>query len=240
MSDNQIEEMAALQALGLLDEAGLKTLLTAARRDEEVAGMVDSFEQTASWLAYDAPQVAPPPALRRELLRQLPAHRETAKTIPFLQWVPYAVAACLMALVYYQWAQIFSLKAQVHTARVQLAGLRKTSDLNELRLAQLEAKDAAYSSARVMVAWDPRLHRGIISMRNLPAPPPGKDYQLWVLDPSAPAPISAGLLVASSVSQNFGTKAAAANGPGFAISLEPAGGRPLPTGAILFAVAPGQ
>jgi anti-sigma-K factor RskA len=28
-------------------------------------------------------------------------------------------------------------------------------------------------------------------------------------------------------------------GPGFAISLEPTGGMPEPTGAILFAVAPG-
>ncbi len=77
-------------------------------------------------------------------------------------------------------------------------------------------------------------------MHQLPPPPPGKDYQLWVLDPTAPAPISAGLLSAGAGSQNFGTGSAVTNGPGFAVSLEPAGGRPLPTGAILFAVAPGQ
>jgi anti-sigma-K factor RskA len=239
MNSEQLEEMAALHAVGLLDDAGLKALLTAARSDEEVGEMIESFAETAACLAYEAPQVAPPPALRRELMRQLPAQREPANTLPFWQWFPYAVAACLMALVYYQWAQIFSLKGQVRTLRADQVALRERNNLNELKLADLEAKDAAYSSARILVAWDPKMHRGVISMHNLPPPPPGKDYQLWVLDPSAPAPISAGLLMAGVATQNFGTHGAE-TGPGFAISLEPAGGRPLPTGSILFAVAPGQ
>jgi anti-sigma-K factor RskA len=92
-----------------------------------------------------------------------------------------------------------------------------------------------------MVAWDPHMHRGMITMENMPAPPPGHDYQLWVLDPSAPAPISAGLLHMEPGGQKFQMQPMATPGPGFAISLEPAGGRSEPTpGAILFAVAPGS
>ena len=44
-----------------------------------------------------------------------------------------------------------------------------------------------------MVAWDPvHAPRGFVSIQNMPAPAAGHDYQLWVLDPTAPAPISAG------------------------------------------------
>jgi anti-sigma-K factor RskA len=240
MNNPELEEKAALHAVGLLDGAELKELLDAALRDEEVRSLVESYAEVAAVLAYDAPQVTPPPAVRRELLRNLPARREASKIIPFRQWLPYAVAACLMALALYQWHQILGLKTRVHTLRSQELALQDRNNMTELRLATLEAKDAAYSSAKVMVAWDPKMHRGVLSMADMPAPPPGHDYQLWILDPTAPAPISAGLLTTVSGSQGFAMHVVNTTGPGFAISLEPSGGRPSPTGAILFAVAPGQ
>jgi anti-sigma-K factor RskA len=81
----------------------------------------------------------------------------------------------------------------------------------------------------------------MISMDNLPAPPPGHDYQLWVLDPTAPAPMSAGLLTRNARAQDFAAHPVRSMGPGFAISMEPAGGNSSPNpGPILFAVAPGQ
>jgi anti-sigma-K factor RskA len=97
--------------------------------------------------------------------------------------------------------------------------------------------DVSYASSHVIVAWDPVQHRGVVSMQDLPMPPAGHDYQLWVLDPKAPSPISAGLITGS---RSFDVAPVSTTNPGFAVSLEPSGGRPSPTGPILFAVAPGQ
>ena len=65
------------------------------------------FDETAALLAYDAPasRAAARPA-RRKSCAQLPARRAAAKIIPFLQWFPYAIAACLMALGIVQAVQI--------------------------------------------------------------------------------------------------------------------------------------
>jgi anti-sigma-K factor RskA len=179
----------------------------------------------------------------RELARQLPKRRPalSEKVITFPIWVPYALAACLCVLALAQSHVIFNLQKKVHAAQSEVAMWRDHDNMVQLKLASLEAQNAAYANAKVMVAWDPKMHHGYISMENMPAPPPGHDYQLWVLDPNAPAPISAGLLRMSPNGQGFvATQPMDTSGPGFAISLEPSGGRSEPTaGAILFAVAPG-
>jgi anti-sigma-K factor RskA len=239
--NEHLEELAALQAAGLLDEAGIKALLDASERDPEVQRVIDAFAETAALLAYAAPQEDPPPALKRELLRELPRHRpEPARIVSFWQWIPYALAACLMGLAIWQAHLISGLKVRLQSVRGELAALQERNDLAELRLTTLAAKDPAYVSATIMVAWDPQLHHGVITMQNLPPPPAGHDYQLWVLDPTEPAPVNAGLIKFDAGSDAFAVHPVSTTGPGFAISLEPSGGGPTPTGAILFAVAPGS
>jgi hypothetical protein len=71
----------------------------------------------------------------------------------------------------------------------------------------------------------------------LPQLPAGRTYQLWYL--TASAPVSAGLLKPDSggrATAEFSTPSALASQPvGFAVSLEPEGGVPAPTGAIYLA-----
>ena len=153
-------------------------------------------------------------------------------------WMPYVIAACLMAVGICQMKLIMALDQQVASVRTEVATLKQSNALMGLRLTTLEAKDAAYGSARVMVAWDPHLHRGVVSFQKLPVPPTGRDYQLWVLDPNAETPINAGLIAADVPSRPFAVGPVSVAGPGFALSLEPSGGRPAPTGSILFAVPP--
>lgn len=147
------------------------------------------------------------------------------------------LAAGLMILGLVQARQIIALKSQLVAARADASKLEASNALVGLRLTTLEAKDAAYASSQVLVAWDPYQHRGVVAIQHLPAPPTGDDYQLWVLDPGAEAPLNAGIIT---VSRPFTVKPVSMSNPGFAISLEPSGGRPEPTGAILFAVAPGS
>ena len=241
MSDDpRLEEMAACHALGLLDPSEIISLRQEAESNPELQRQLAVFAEAATSLAYDVPQIAPPPTLKTDILRHLPAQRRTAKIISFPQWIPYALAACLMALAVFEANEVFTLNRQIGAEHAKVVALQQRNNLTELRLASLEAKTADYMSAKVMVAWDPQSHNGVVSIQNLPAPPAGHDYQLWVLDPKAQAPISAGLLKNDATSQGFAVQPVRSDGPGFAISLEPSGGRPAPTGAILFAVAPGQ
>lgn len=164
---------------------------------------------------------------------------EKAGIIRFTLWLPYVIAVCLMAMGIYQIQLILALEKQLASAQSEVITLKQSNALVGLRLVTLEAKDAAYGSARIIVAWDPHLHRGVISLQNLPAPPAGRDYQLWVLDPKAETPISAGLITADTTSpRGFAVPPVGVAAPGFAVSLEPGGGQPTPTGSILFAVAP--
>ena len=239
MSESHFEELAALNAVGLLDEAGQTALRTAMDHDPELRQIVLDYAETAALLAYAAPAVKPPPELKRAILSQLPSRKVDFKIVAFSSWIPYAIAACLMALGIYQAWQIAALKSQLLAANTAVTRLNESNSLMGLQLAELEAKDVSYVSARVMVAWDPYLHHGVVSIQNLPSPPSGHDYQLWVLDPAASAPLSAGLIHSQTGAHTFASQPVKTTSPGFAISLEPSGGSMTPTGTILFAVAPG-
>jgi anti-sigma-K factor RskA len=248
MINPRLEELAALHALNLLDEAGRRELLEAAARDPETEQLVREFTETAAALALDTPQAPPPPGLKREILRALPAGGTITR---FYSWVPYAIAAGFMLLGIFDTWWIYTLRSDLLASRESFLSRQwqVTEDserraLADLRLVPLDphdpaTKDPAFAAAKIAVAWNPRLYQGIVTLHDVPPPISGHDYQLWVLDPGALAPISAGLLAAGGGSQSFSITPPTTDKVGFAVSLEPAGGRPEPTGPILFAVAPG-
>lgn len=238
MNDERREELAALAALDFLDEAELRELRNAGG---DAGKLKREFAETWARVALDAPAVPPPARLKAEIMAQLPGRAREAKIVPFSQWIPYAIAACLMVLGISQATQIVGLKSQVRDLESGVAQLRSNA-LSDLRVADVPEAAAgqanpALASTHVEVAWSPSQHCGVVSTEGLPAAPPDRDYELWVLDPKAPTPISAGLL---SGSRSFTAPPVSTSQPGFAISLEPRGGMPTPTGPILFAVAPGQ
>ena len=240
MIDPRWDEQAALAALGWPDDpAGLDR---ASAQDPEIAAAVRDFAEVAALLAAEAPQHAPHPALRDRLLRRLDAPRPArSRILPFPRFVlPYALAACLMGLVLVQTALIVKLHKRLGSARAAAVAVHPVMPA-DVRLADL-APQGDHGKAKVMVAWDPQRCCGVVSLDDMPPAPPGHDYQLWVLDPSKAAPVSAGVVARGARSQHFVAAQVRMPGrPGFALSMEPAGGRPTPTaGAILFAVAPGS
>ena len=237
--NERFEELAALEAMGLLTPEEQEEFDRLAEEHPELLERVRESQEAFAWLAAAVPQVEPPPEARERLFQQLSASKESRRIISFPEWVPYALAACLMALAVFQAGQIFVLKHRLAGQRAHLAEVQSRSHLAGLRLASLDAKDASYAAARILVAWDTQARRGLVSIQNMPPPPAGKDYQLWVLDPTKAAPVSAGLLAAKTVQRFASVQPVSSTGLGFAISLEPGGGSPAPTGAILFAVAPG-
>jgi anti-sigma-K factor RskA len=159
-------------------------------------------------------------------------------------WIPYAVAACLLVLCILQAVHMRKLQYETTNAErlfLEAAGREKqleaSNALISLHLVALEAKDPAYANAKVFVAWDANDHRGSIMLQDFPLTPAGHDYQLWVLDPNAPGPVSAGVVTGA---RTFEVDSCSMPRPGFAISLEPTGGSATLAGPILFAVAPAE
>src|ERR1700733_8672853 len=108
-----------------------------------------------------------------------------SKFVPFHRVVPYAIAACLMAIGISQALQIVDLKRKLATTSTETGRLRQSLAPMSLRVAMLEAKDTAYAPSKIIIAWDAYQHRGTLALRDLFAAPAGHDYQLWVLDPNA-------------------------------------------------------
>ncbi len=123
--------------------------------------------------------------------------------------------------------QLQTANAATSTARASLA-LLTAPDALDLRLSgQPPAPDAR---GRAIVSRS----RGLLfAANNLPALPPGRTYQLWFLTPGAP--VSAGLLRPDdqgNVAVRFDIAADAPVPTGMAVSIEPDGGVPAPTGAL--------
>jgi hypothetical protein len=159
-------------------------------------------------------------------------------------WILSFIAVCLALECVIAGMQVMKMTAgrnmaqkELFAANAKIAILEASNALISLRLVALDAKDPAYANARVFVAWDGSNHRGSIALQDFPLTPAGHDYHLWVLDPNAPSPLSAGVLTGSRV---FEVGACSMPRPGFAITLEPAGGSAAPTPPILFAVAPAE
>ncbi len=91
------------------------------------------------------------------------------------------------------------------------------------------------------IIWDPEKRTAILQVSDLPPAPSGKDYQLWVIKDKKP--ISAGVFAVSNTESNyFKIENLAVTNPkeigAFAVTLEPKGGLPQPTGEMYIAGSP--
>lgn len=123
--------------------------------------------------------------------------------------------------------------AALETRQAQeIANLKKRDALAEVKIATLSAQVEAYSRALAVVVWDQNEQKGLVKLDKFPKAPTGFDFQLWVLDPTNKAPVSAGVVpvgpdgvarVAFQPTRKIGGI------PKFAISVEKAGGAAQPT-----------
>ncbi|TAJ07054.1 MAG: hypothetical protein EPO61_13825 [Nitrospirae bacterium] len=147
----------------------------------------------------------------------------------------------LKDLLVRQEAEVTHLRAQVASREQETAGLRKALAQRDEMLAFLRspnvkavslAGSAMAKSAGALLLYDPDTKKAFLYAFNLPALPAGKTYQLWAI---VDKPVSAGIfstdtghksrfIIRSMPDPTTITK--------FAVSLEPEGGRPQPTGEI--------
>jgi anti-sigma-K factor RskA len=164
-------------------------------------------------------------ATKKDLLGLEKKVEETSKALVALQQENAEASRALVALQ----------QKNAQTER-ELATLAERNVLSDLKIATLKAQIATYKGATAVVVWDKDRKSGVLQLDKLPPPGPGKDYQLWVIDPENPQPVSAGIL---SVPNNglqrtsFHPAAPVGSADAFAISVEKRGGAPKPEGQII-------
>jgi hypothetical protein len=132
---------------------------------------------------------------------------------------------------------VAALTQKDEDSQKELAALRQKNLLSEIKIATLKAQVAKFQQTNAVVIWDTEQRNGVLQLDRLPPPAPGKDYQLWVIDPSKPLPVSAGVLSVPGlglIRTSFHPVQPVQSAAAFAISLEKSGGSMKPEGQIIF------
>ena len=261
MIDETKQDLLVQYLLGELDPTMADKVRAELARDLELQKFAHDMEEAFASMAYAAPPKAPPVDLPQRILQ---AERGTRRDSPptsrsKIIWlaVPWALAAAFAiacAVLGLEQArlrkELLSLQEEVVEASKAYAALQRKNTqserdlaaqkernlLSELKIATLRAQIAIYKGATAVVVWDKDKRNGVLQLDKLPPPAPGKDYQLWVIDPKNPQPVSAGILSVPNdglIRTSFHPAAPVESADAFAISIEKAGGAPKPEGQII-------
>ncbi len=246
MKHEEIRELTALYALDALgpDEARA----VEAHLEEgcpECAEELAELRKVTAGLAVSVPRVEPSPAVKADLMarvavtRPMRPGRRLVYRAPRV-WIPAAAAAMVMALLGWQTitlrqavdqqhAQITALSDQLESQQ-ELTRLIASAAAQIIELAGTEARPAA--NARVL--WDTSAQVWHFFVTNLAPLAEDQTYQLWFVTGGEPR--SAGTFRTDETgtahlrvdlpADLIGVAAAA-------VSLEPAGGVPQPTGPVV-------
>jgi anti-sigma-K factor RskA len=248
-----------LGALTPAEQAEVRAHLAAC---EECAAEVRALQPAVDALAWSVERVDPPAAVRQRILSSIATPTVTSDArrsgaAPSRSLLPWLATAASFALSVALSAYASQLRGRVQTLERELrdailqvqAGERLTAQARlvatdaQRQLSVLAAPDVAHvdlkgqavapqASARAL--WS-RSRGLLLAASNLPALPPGRTYQLWVLSGRIP-PISDGWVfktdASGSVTTMFATPATLPAPTAMAVSIEPEGGTTAPTGAL--------
>jgi len=227
-----------------------------------------TLRPVAAGLSGAVPQVEPPAQLRERVIRAVTgragstARGEASPAPKSSGRVPWLAAAASLAAAVALGAYAAQLRGRVTDLEARLQQAIIQSSLAEQQIADAQraafdarsqvavlaapdlvridlAGQAAAPAARARAFWS-RSRGMVFTASNLPALSAGRAYQLWVLTDQGP-PISVGLLEpdpSGALTAVFQTPADIPPPTQVAVSEEPAGGVPAPTGQIYVAGRP--
>jgi anti-sigma-K factor RskA len=204
--------------------------------------VVREQRELAVLLAEAAPLAVPSPGLRERLLARVREERRLVRPFRKRDWTwGLAWAAAVAGLLLAGGGLWRARRAATALAEVETRLARREAMLN----AVLDASTAMYRlrptadsllPAGAQLFWSRDQHVWLLHAFHLPRLPAGRVYQLWFV--TASSKISAGVLDPDSLGRallRVDVPAAAAASQVAAITVEPAGGSPQPTGGIVFA-----
>ena len=249
------EELVAALALGMplgAERAELEAHL--AEGCAVCEALLAELREASAALGAAVPPAAPPPELRGRILASLGPSRAAGRPTAAspTPWRVLAAAAVLaLAVIVLDDARLRRDREELRSQSADLASRLQTSETalaqRVLRARVLESEDVQMMQlggqgpqpgARAKVFWSPAARRGVLMAANLAPLPPDRQYELWVfLDGK---PVNAGVFDPDTEgralfeSKDFPQPAA----QNFAVTVEPRGGMPAPTGPIVLVGKP--
>jgi len=243
-----------LYALGALDGQEKQTFEAHLRACSACRTELAAARSRVSLLGLAAPSLAPSPSIKTALMEKVRAEQASAgkQAAPVekrkIRWglrfsLSFAAASVVLALATW-WLVTMDLEQhrQIRQLQVELGTVKTQLSQDATTMQALAAVTSAPDSAQITLLQQPgeppgqahvlynaRLGLAVYSGQIAP-PPSDKIYQLWLV-PSAGAPVDAGLV---SANQQSGAVVVRLT-PGlvakaFAVTMEPLGGVPQPTG----------
>jgi len=256
------EENLELLALGTLPEAEAAEAKAHVAGCGECAAKLAEVLGNVAVLALAAEQEKPAAAVKEKLFARIAAERagtahvrqpargrETVREVKrardnWWNWVlvPATVVLAIFCAELYRENRTLTVEvrearrtaAEFERERLHVMGLVNALSANDTKTIRLASTKDGTPGTDAVVRYNKRLGK-VLYTAELPALPPEKVYQMWLV-PTNGAPISAGTFTAigpgraepwqSEVPANSEPKA-------FAVTVEPAGGVPKPTGKII-------
>jgi len=181
-------------------------------------------------------------AVEESTLKEM-AERADNQVLPFVQtrraesrtarWMLIAATALLTFTSAYLFKQNAKLARERDDLSRELAGVRvQVDDIVSPKTRIIEMVGAETPEANSKVVWDKKAQQWAIYIYDLPAPPSDKDYQLWYV--TEKAKISAAVFSTDAQGHKFLKltlpQEALSGLAATAVTLEPKGGSPQPTG----------
>ena len=254
MHSDRHEELLSLAALGVpLGEDASDYARLLEEGCPVCERLLPELQEAAAALAGTAPPRRPRPALRAELLAALGAARRTAgPSSSRAGWVFAAAAALLFVMIGLDDARMRRQREELQARNSDLAerveASRSELARRDLRARVMESDDVKMlflgghgpqPGARAKVFWSPAAKRGVLVAANLEPLPADRQYQLWVFVDGKP--VDAGVFDADPSGRGlFESKdlSAVRTAENFAVTVEPRGGLPQPSGPIVLIGSP--
>ncbi len=248
------EELVAAAALGMPPGADSAELERHLREGCALCeGLLAEFREAATALAAGASPSTPSPALKERVLAELgPARVPERPANASVAWRVFAAAAALLLVVVgLDDARLRRQREDLRSESAELAGRLRSAETElaqrVLRARVLESDDVQMMrlgghgpqpQAQARVFWSPRARRGVLVAANLAPLPADRQYELWVFLKGKP--VNAGVFDADPAGRALfeSTDFPEPDAQNFAVTVEPRGGVPAPTGPIILVGSP--
>lgn len=300
MEQERFEELAAMNALGMLENDEKRSLDGAVARDKELRALAWELEQAAADMGTLIKPVEPPADMKKRIRAKMRATGVKGAGLSpgvIVGGIGWAIAASFAVTSVWLWQERSGLtqqlaaasraiapvnptvpavddgktrtleeelkkrrdefeaqkralaleieslnkreseaKGQIAQLTAEVKTLKEQEQQSQLQIATLQSKVWEYRRSEMLVVWDQKRSQGVIVLEKMPKVESDKDYQLWVVDPSKPNPVSAGVVsvdAKGSVKASFRPVETVTGEAKFALSVEKKGGVPKSEGQLL-------